>query len=198
MAPDATPVAPHTGERRFGPLPLEEMDPAQRAVADGILAGPRGARFPTLRGPFEALLRSPGLADTAQKLGEHVRFHTAMPPAMNELAIIVTARHWSSQFEWHAHRRLAVEAGIDPAVADAIARRERPELDDDQEAVYEFASQLLTTGGVDDATFAAVRDRWGATAAADLIGVIGYYTLVSFTLNVDRYPIPDGSPPPLS
>ncbi|MGE0794563.1 MAG: carboxymuconolactone decarboxylase family protein [Acidimicrobiia bacterium] len=180
-------------DRRFGALPLDAMTPEQRLVADAILAGPRSMST-GLRGPFEALLRSPGLADAAQQLGEQIRFRSSLPTHLNELAINLCARRWTAQFEWWAHRRMAVEAGLDPAVADAVGRGERPEMDDDTAAVHDFARQLLDEGTVDDARFAAVVDRWGQRGAVDLIGAVGYYTLVSFVLNVDRYPVPEGEP----
>lgn len=180
--------------RRFGPLPLETMTPAQRAVADAILAGPRGSQG-GLRGPFEALLHSPGLADLAQQLGAQVRFRSSLPDALKELAIIMVARQWTAQFEWYAHRRLAVDAGLDPAIADAIAVGARPSLDPDAAAVYEFVAGLLETGDVSDDAFEGVVSRWATQGAVDLIGTVGYYTLVSFVLNVDRYPIPEGVAP---
>jgi 4-carboxymuconolactone decarboxylase len=180
--------------RRFGALPVEAMSPRQRAVADAILSGPRRSST-GLTGPFEALLRSPDLADPVQRVGEHVRFHSSLPAHLNELAILVTARRWRAQYEWYAHRRLALTAGLRPEVADAIGRHEEPVgLDGDAAAVYRFARQLLDTGGVEDDVFAAVRDRFGETGAADLVGVVGYYCLVSFFLNVDRYPVPEGEP----
>jgi 4-carboxymuconolactone decarboxylase len=177
-------------DRRFGPLPRDEMTDDQRAVADAILAGPRGSNT-GLRGPFEALLRNPDLADAAQRLGEHVRFRSALPRHLNELAILVIGAHWHAAFEVYAHRRLAVEAGLDPAVADAAAGGERPALDSDAAAVYDFAAQLVTDGDVTDDAFAAVADRFGLEGAIDLIATVGYYTVVSFVLNVDRYPVPE-------
>ncbi len=170
------------------------MTSEQRRVAEAILAGPRGSST-GLRGPFEALLQSPDLADRVQRLGEYIRFESSMPAALNELAIIMTARRWTAQFEWYAHRRFALDAGVDPMVADAIARGERPDLDEDARAVYEFVTQLLDVGTVQDEAFAAVVDRWGKPGAIDLIGVVGYYCLVSFVLNVDRYPVPGGRLP---
>ncbi|MFI5053617.1 MAG: carboxymuconolactone decarboxylase family protein [Acidimicrobiia bacterium] len=183
----------HEG-RRFGALPLDAMSPEQRAVADAVLAGPRGAST-GLRGPFEALLHSPDLADAAQRMGEHVRFRSSIPRPLNEMAIIMTARHWSTQFEWHVHRQMAIDAGLDPAVADAIARDQHPALDADATAVYEFAVQLLERGRVTDEAWDAVVQRWGRRGAIDLIGAVGYYSLISFILNVDRYPVPEGEAP---
>jgi 4-carboxymuconolactone decarboxylase len=170
------------------------MTPEQRAVADAIAAGPRG---PTrdLRGPFEALLRSPALAEPAQQLGAFVRFGSSLPRALNEMAIIMVARRWTAQFEWYAHRRMALDAGLDPGVADDIAAGRRPQLDEDGAAVYEFVTELQEQGNVSDATFGAVEARWGKRGAIELVGAVGYYTLVSFVLNVDRYPLPDGEVP---
>ena len=99
--------------QRFKPLTPETMTPEQKAVAEKIMAGPRKG----MRGPFSALLRSPELADCAQKLGEYVRFKTSIPPQLNELAILLTARHWTAQYEWYAHRRLALQAGLSPEIA---------------------------------------------------------------------------------
>ena len=180
--------------RRFGPFPLEAMSPEQRTVADEILSGPR-AGSTGLRGPFEALLHSPDLADAAQRLGVHIRFGSSLPTPLNEMAILMVARRWTAQFEWYAHRRMAVDAGLDPAVADAIAEGRRPVLDADAAAVYVFVSELLEEGDVGDAAFGDVASRWGKRGAIDLIGAAGYYTLVSFVLNVDRYPVPVDRPP---
>jgi 4-carboxymuconolactone decarboxylase len=102
---------------RFPPLSLDEMTPEQRRVAEAIVAGPRGG----LRGPFQAWLRSPELADRLQKVGEHIRFSSSVPRRLNELAILMTARAWDAQFEWWAHQRLALEAGLEKEVADEIA-----------------------------------------------------------------------------
>ena len=185
---------PERDGRRFGPLPLEAMDPAQRAVADAILSGPRGANT-GLRGPFEALLHSPELASAAQQVGAHVRFGSSLPTALNEMAIIMVARRWTAQFEWWAHRRMAIGAGLDPAAADAIAEGRRPQLDGDGDAVYRFASELIDRADVSDEAWDAVVSRWGKAGAIDLIGAVGYYTMVSMVLNVDRYPLPAGVEP---
>ena len=178
--------------RRFGSLPLEDMSPAQRTIASEIMSGPR--KRTQLTGPFEAMLCSPPVAEHAQRLGAHVRFESVIPAQLNEMAILMVARKWTAQFEWHAHRRLALLAGNDDTIVDAIAEGRRPALqpNTDVEAIYEFAEQLLATGGVTDEKFDAVARRWGKQGVIDLIAVVGYYTLVSFVLNVDRYPIPVG------
>ncbi len=154
-----TPGQPRPG-RRFGAIPVESMTAEQRAVAESILAGPRGGEADgRLRGPFEALLHSPDLADVAQRVGVQVRFRSSLPDDLKELAIITVARRWTAQYEWFAHRRLALAAGLDPAIADTIAAGERPTrgaLGEDGAAVYDFVTALLETGDVPDGTFDAV------------------------------------------
>jgi 4-carboxymuconolactone decarboxylase len=181
--------------QRFKPLTPETMTPEQKEVADRIMAGPRKG----MRGPFSALLRSPGLADSAQKLGEYVRFNTSIPPRLNELAILLTARHWTAQYEWYAHHRLAMQAGLSPDIATAIAEGKRPgSMGPEETIVYDFGHELIETGQVSDASYKAVVDKFGERGAVDLIGVMGYYSLVSMVLNVDRVPIPEGGKLPLA
>ncbi len=183
-----------TGPERLPPLPPERMTPRQREVAEAIAGGPRGG----LRGPFQAWLRSPEVADRFQRVGEHVRFNSSIPAALNELAILVTAREWTAQFEWHAHHALAMKAGLPPAIAEAIARGERPEgMDADQRVVYDFATELHRERSVSDAAYAAVMERFGEQGVVDLIAACGYYVAVAMTLNVSGVPLPDGVPPPL-
>jgi len=189
------PGAAQMETQRFKPLTPETMSPEQREVADRIMAGPRKG----MRGPFSALLRSPDLADAAQKLGEYVRFKSSIPPRLNELAILLTARHWTAQYEWYAHRRLAMQAGVNPEIADAIAEGKRPAaLGPEETIVYNFCYELLETGQVSDTNYKAVVDKFGERGAVDLIGVTGYYSLVAMVLNVDRVPIPDGGKLPLA
>ncbi len=182
-------------ERRFEVLTPETMTPEQRAAAEAIQAGPRGAG---LRGPFNALLRAPALCDLVQRVGAYVRFSSALPAPLNEMAICMAGRRWTAQYEFYAHRRLALEAGLDAAIVDAIAAGRRPaKLSDAEAAVYDFASELLGTGQVSDASFAGVKDRYGERGVMDLVGAIGYYSLVSMVLNVERVPLPAGVEPPL-
>lgn len=184
-----------TGPERLPPLAPERMTPRQREVAEAIAGGPRGG----LRGPFQAWLRSPEVADRFQRVGEYVRFNSSIPPALNELAILVTAREWTAQFEWYAHNALAMKAGLPPAIAEAIARGERPAgMDADQRIVYDFSTELHRDKSVSDATYAAVVERFGEQGAVDLIAACGYYVAVAMTLNVSRVPLPDGVAPPLA
>jgi 4-carboxymuconolactone decarboxylase len=182
-------------ERRFPELAPESLTPEQRRVVDQIQSGPRGQG---LRGPFNALLRSPELCDLAQKLGAYIRFNSSIPARLNELAIIITGRHWTAQFEFYAHRKLGIEAGLKPEIADAIAEGRRPDgMSDDEQEVYDFATELLKTSEVSDATYAKVLARFGERGAMDLVGACGYYSLVSMVLNTAQVPLPPGETPPL-
>lgn len=179
-------------EERFKPLDLDGMTPEQRRTAEQIVAGPRGS----MRGPFKALLRSPELADRVQRVGAYIRFENSLPAKLRELAILLTARHWTAQYEWYAHRRFALDEGLDPAICDAIAEGRRPDaMPADETAVYDFCDALLATGQVSDAAFQAVADRFGEQGVIDLIGTLGYYCTVSMILNVDRYPLPPDATP---
>ncbi len=151
-----------------------------------------------MRGPFDALLRSPELADRMQKLGAYVRFESSLPARLNELAILVTARHWGAQYEWWAHRKLAERAGLAPAIADDIAEGRRPgALGPDEAAVVDFCRELNETKHVSDAAWRAALERLGERGVVDLIGTCGYYTVVSMVLNATRHPLPEGVAPPL-
>lgn len=179
---------------RFKPLTWEAMNPAQKTMTMNLLTGPRRG----MGGPFNVLLRSPEMGDLAQKLGEYARFRPDVPAKLRELAIIVTARHWTAQYEWNAHRRAAAQAGLKEDIIKAIAERKRPTgMQPDEVAVYNFASELLETKNVSDATFKAVVDKFGEKGVVDIIGVMGYYQMVSMLLNVDRYPLPAGTQPEL-
>jgi len=167
---------------------------AQRKVYEAIAGGPRGG----VRGPFNALLRSPELADRAQKTGEYIRFNTSLPPRLSEFAILITARYWGSQYEWHAHHPFALKAGLPPKVAEDLAQGRRPAgMTEDESSVYDFCSELHRDKAVSDATYATALKRFGERGVVDLIGVSGYYTLVSMVLNVDRHPLPGGAAPQL-
>ena len=179
---------------RFKPLTWETMSPPQKTMTMNLLTGPRRG----MGGPFNVLLRSPEMGDLAQKLGEYARFRPDVPAKLRELAIIVTARHWTAQYEWYAHRRAAEQAGLKEEIIKAIADRKRPTgMQPDEEAVYNFANELLETKNVSDATFKAVVDKFGEKGVVDIIGVMGYYQMVSMLLNVDRYPLPAGTQPEL-
>ncbi|MEE6264015.1 carboxymuconolactone decarboxylase family protein [Plantactinospora sonchi] len=175
-------------------FPTDTMTPAQQQVYDKIVHGPRGR----LVGPLRVSLHRPDLADAWQHFGQLLRFDTSLPRHLNELAIIVTARRWNAQVEWHVHAPAAVAAGIEPAAVEAIRTGRRPEFTDpDCADVYEFARLLQQRGDVPDDLYDTLVRRWGPVGMVDLSSVIGYYTLVSMTLNVHEVPVPDGAPAPL-
>jgi 4-carboxymuconolactone decarboxylase len=179
---------------RFKPLTYAEMTAPQKKMFENLISGERRGAS----GPFNVLLRSPEMGDLAQQFGASMRYHSSIPPKLNELAIIITARHWTSQYEWYAHRRAAQNAGLSQSIIDAVAAGTRPaSMAADEQAVYDFVNELLTTKQVSDATFKAAKDTFGERGVVDLIGVSGYYGLVSMLLNVDRYPLPEGTKPEL-
>lgn len=194
-----------TDTRRFKLIPLEKLTPEQKTLYDAIRSGPRsklansGASKPgPLGGPFNVWLRSPGIGDRVQQLGEEIRFRSSLPSKLNELAILVTARFWTSQYEWYAHCKLALDAGVDPAIAQDVAEGRRPaKMDEDEAVVYDFAKELHEKQGVSDENYRRALDRFGERGVFDLIAVNGFYSLVSMCLNVDRTPLPEGVPPPL-
>jgi 4-carboxymuconolactone decarboxylase len=182
-------------ETRFPELSSDQMTDEQRAVVDAIQSGPRGAG---LRGPFNALLRSPALCDLVQRVGAYVRFGSTIPAPLNELAICMAGRKWGAQYEFYAHRRLGIEAGLNPPILDAIAAGRRPaDMSNDETVVYEFVTDLLSTGAVSDARYGGVLDRFGERGVMDLVGAVGYYSLVSMVLNVAQVPLPEGEAAPL-
>jgi 4-carboxymuconolactone decarboxylase len=139
------------------------------------------------------LLRSPELADTVQRVGAHLRFKSSLPTRLNELAIIVNARFWGSKYEWHAHRPLAIKGGLAESIADDLAQGKRPAgMKADEAVVYDFCTTLHREHFVGDALFARAKEALGEQGVVDLIGVSGYYTLVSMVLNVAEIPLPPG------
>jgi 4-carboxymuconolactone decarboxylase len=175
---------------RYQPLQEDALTPEQRRIFNDCKAGPRGAVPP----PVHVWLKSPGLADFAHRVGAHVRFGTPFTPKQTEIAILVTARYWTAQFEWAAHVRLGLQAGLTQEQIDAIGERKAPKFDDpDDRLVYEFAHGYYQNHRIDDAIYERVQKRWGDKGIVDLAGLIGYYSFVSVTLNVFDVPIPPGA-----
>jgi len=180
---------------RLAPLDFENLTPAQQTVVDKMLSGPRGG----MRGPFESLLRSPELCDRVQHLGAFCRFGSSLPADVSELAILITGKHWTAQFEFWAHARLAREAGLPDDIIEAIRTGATPTLDNDAyRAAYDFVTEYFATNRVSEPTYQQAITAFGETGVVDLIGVVGYYGLVSFTLNVFEVPVPEGEREPLS
>ena len=169
------------------------LTPEQQIVHDRIAAGPRG----TVRGPLAVWLHRPDLADRAQALGEYCRYGSSLSPRLSELAILVTARIWAAEYEWFAHKQHALTAGLDPAIIEAIRTNQPPTLPTpEDQAVYDVATILNTTRRLTDPQFATALETLGRDRLVDLIGVLGYYALISMTINAFAVDYP--GPPQLS
>jgi 4-carboxymuconolactone decarboxylase len=179
---------------RFTPLKYDDMTPPQKLMIDHLLAGERGGA----NGPFNILLRSPEVGDLAAQFGGAMRFRTGLPKDVSEVIIITTGRNWMAQYEWYSHKAAALRYGVSPAIVDAIAAGKRPAgMPPDMEVAYNLIDELLTTHQVTDATFKAAKDKYGEKGVFDIVGLSGWYGLVSMLLNVDQYPLPQGVQPEL-
>jgi 4-carboxymuconolactone decarboxylase len=193
-------ATPHTGRAedvtRFAPLKAEELTPPQKAWADMIAAPPRNAKF--VNPPYRAYIRNPDLAPRLSALSEYLRWNTSLPPRLSELAILITARQWTAQYEWFAHYPLALKGGLDPKVANDIAQGRRPDtMKDDEAALYDLAMALYVDKKVSDPVYKAALDKFGERGIMDIIGIIGYYDITSMTLITMQAGAPNDSVPPL-
>lgn len=173
------------------PLPPdEELTPEQRTAVAEISSGPRGGVI----GPFAPLLRSPELMTRLQKVGEHLRFTSPLDRRLFEMTILFVSRWWDQDFEWSYHLPLALRAGLDPAVADAIGEGRRPDgMDPAAAAVWDLLDELHRTRQVGDATYARALAVLGDAGVVEVVGTAGYYTTLAMVMNVARTPVPGGS-----
>ena len=179
---------------RLGPMDSQQMSSAQREAAQAVIDGPRGALY----GPFVPLIRSPELMAAAQRMGEYLRYRSAIGTRLTELAILVTARQWSQQVEWAIHEPIARRYGIAEEVIAAVAARRRPEvMADDEALVHDFCVQLHQRQRVDDATYAAALAAFGEHGVVDLMGINGYYTFLAMVMNAAQTAVPASSAAPL-
>ena len=179
---------------RFDELPDGRMGDLRKRVHDEIAAGPRG----TVPPPHQVWLRAPGFCEVAHRVGEYCRWKTTLPAALSELAILVGGRHWQAEYEWWAHARIARENGLPDAVIEAIRIGETPDFtgtDPRAEIIYVAAKEMLETKGLSDATYARALEELGAETLVEVVGIVGYYCLISLTLNVFQVETPDGSKP---
>jgi 4-carboxymuconolactone decarboxylase len=179
---------------RLPPIPATEWSPAQRAAAQAVIDGPRGALY----GPFVPLLRSPELMSCAQRMGEYLRYRSALGTRLSELAILVTARHWNQQVEWAIHAPIAAEAGVPQAVIDAIAqRRPPPAMAADEAVVVAFCRELHEHKRVSDATWQGALGLFGELGVTDLMGLNGYYAFLAMVMNGAQSAVPPSTAAPL-
>jgi 4-carboxymuconolactone decarboxylase len=171
-------------EERLPTIPPAQYTAEQKQAAVDFEAARKVAVF----GPFEPLMYSPQVMSQARAMGDYLRYKSAMGNTLSELAILMTARDWSQDYEWSVHYPIALKAGIRPEVADAIADGRRPAgMSPDEEAVYEFVSELLKNKQVSTATFERAKSRFGAKGVVDLTGIVGYYTFLAMQLNAAQY-----------
>jgi|SRR5580765_349145 4-carboxymuconolactone decarboxylase len=180
---------------RMPPLPREQWTETQAKAASEFSR----IRGQEVFGPFALMLRSPEVMLRAAAMGDYMRYRTSLPRALNELIILLTARHWSQQFEWYIHQPAALKAGLSERTVAAVAKGGRPDtMSDDEAVVYDFTTELLGSQTVNDDTYSRARERFGEAGVVDMIGVAGYYAFLSMMMNVARTPVPENSEvPPL-
>jgi 4-carboxymuconolactone decarboxylase len=170
------------------PLDPATMDEAQKKAADALAAGPRGG----VKGPFIPLLRSPELMERLQKVGEYLRFNSALEARISEFLMCVVSRHWTQQFEWFVHVPLALKAGIKQETLSSLAQGRHPTgMAQDEAIAYDFCEELERTKGVSDATYQRAVEAFGEHGVIDMLGLVGYFTTVSMVMNVAHTPPPE-------
>ena len=171
---------------RLALIEESQMNDAQRALMAAIRSGPRGKSM-TIRGPFAVWLHAPEFGHLAQALGGHCRYQTALPPRLSEFAILCTARQWRAQYEWFAHAPMAEKAGVKPkTIQELRAGREPKTAPKDERAIYACIQELYKTRRLSDRSYKRVHAMLGDKAMVELVGILGYYALISMTLNVFR------------
>ena len=182
---------------RLTPPDVNALDAAQTALRDAIASGPRG-EF-RMVGPFAIFMEAPEYGMRAQELGGFVRLKTSVPPRLSELAILCIARKWRAQFEWYAHGPIAERCGVKPATIKSIQRGRRPEgAKPDERAIYDFVEELHAKRRVSDPTYKKVQKLLGNRGTVELVGILGYYTMIAMQLDVFRAPLPEGVAPPFA
>lgn len=177
------------------PIPaMDQLNDAQRQAAQDIINGPRKALY----GPFIPLLRSPELMDRSSKMGEYLRYKSAIGNKLSELVILIVARHWTQQVEWYLHKPIAITVGVKPEVIDAIADGRTPAgLSEDEQIVYDFSMEINNNKGISDATYNRAKARFGDTGIIDMLGINGYYNFLAIIMNGVRTENPDAKVEPL-
>jgi 4-carboxymuconolactone decarboxylase len=185
---------PVAAQDRMPPIPADKQTPEQRKAAEAFRANRKQDVF----GPFIPLFRSPEVMLRAMAMGDYLRYRTVFPVKLNELIILITARHWTQQYEWYVHHPIALKEGLNPEIARAIADGRRPTgMSADEELIYDFCTELLQNQSVSDPTYARAVARFGEQGTIEMVGVVAYYTFQSVVLNTARTPLPPGTAPGL-
>lgn len=179
---------------RLPPIQAEALTDAQTEASEAFLA----ARQTPVFGPFVPLLRSPELMTNASTMGLHLRYRSVLPLHLSEFIILITAREWTQQLEWHIHAPIALKAGLDPAIVAAIREGRRPDAMGPEEAlVHAFSTELHRNRAVSDTTYARAVEAFSEQGAVEIAGINGYYTLLAMSMNMARTALPDGAAPQL-
>ena len=187
-------ASPLLAQDRMPPIPADKLTEAQKSAAAAFAQG----RGYAVRGPFVPLIRSPEVMLRAKAMGDYLRFKTTLPPRLNEMVILITAREWTQSYEWHAPQPLALKAGLRPEIADAIAQGFRPAgMAEDEEVAYDTATEILREKRVSDRTYARAVAKFGEQGVIDLLGVVGYYNFLAIVMNATRTGMPEGVAEPL-
>jgi 4-carboxymuconolactone decarboxylase len=185
---------PCTAQDRMPPIPLDALTDAQKKAAEAFAQG----RGYAIRGPFVPLIRSPEVMLRAKAMGDYLRFHSSLGPRLNEMVILITAREWTQQYEWHAHAAIALKEGLRGDIVEAIADARRPAgMAEDEDIAYDMATQILRSKRVSDATYGRAVGKFGEQGVIDLLGVIGYYNFLAIVMNATRTAMPDNVSEPL-
>jgi 4-carboxymuconolactone decarboxylase len=187
-------TAPLLAQDRMPPIPADKLTDAQRKAAETFAEG----RGYAVRGPFVPLIRSPEVMLRAKAMGDYLRFKSTLPPRLSEMVILITAREWTQNYEWHAHQPLALKAGLRLEIADAIAQGYRPiGMAEDEEIAYDMATEILREKRVSDRTYARAVAKFGEQGVIDLLGIVGYYNFLAIVMNTTRAAMPPGAAEPL-
>ena len=180
-------------QNRMPPIPDDEMTEAQKEAVEEF----RSARGEP-GGPWAVILRSPELLNRLRGVSDYLRFNSSLPSRLSEFVILITAREWTQNYEWAAHYRLAMEGGLSPEIAAAVADGRRPEgMADDEAALYDFCTALHRDGRVSDAAYARALAEFGEQGIVEMVGLSGYYTLIAMVLNTARTPLAADATPGL-
>ncbi len=180
-----------SAQDRMPPITLDKMTDLQKKYAEEIIKGPRGALY----GPFIPLIRSPELMDRSQRIGEYLRYKSAIGTKLTEFVIMIVARQWTQQVIWAIHEPIVLKAGVKPEIVQAIADGRRPMgMNEDEEMLYNFCMELHTNKSITDVTYDRVLKRFGEQGVIDTLGINGYYSMIAMVMNATRTAVPDNKP----